>query len=130
MEADGETRPTLAPALALFVIPVDWSRHQFAMDWQTAVRLPWGVLMLFGGVLSLAAAIQANGVDPFIGSQVGGLGGLPSLLVVASVTALIVGLTELTSNTATAATLVPILAAVAPSLDLHPHLLIVPVLGG
>jgi len=116
----------MAAALALFVIPVDWSRRQFAMDWETAVKLPWGVLMLFGGGLSLAAAIQANGVDAYIGSQVGVLGGLPSLLVVASVTALIVGLTELTSNTATAATLVPILAAVAPSLDLHPYLLIVP----
>jgi sodium-dependent dicarboxylate transporter 2/3/5 len=116
----------MAAALALFVIPVDWSRRQFAMDWETAARLPWGVLMLFGGGLSLAAASQANGVDAYIGSQVGGLGGLPSLLVVASVTALIVGLTELTSNTATAATLVPILAAVAPSLDLHPYLLIVP----
>jgi len=124
----GLTDPGIAmtAALALFVIPVDWGRRQFTMDWETAVRLPWGVLMLFGGGLSLAAAIQANGVDAFIGSQVGGLRGLPSLLVVASVTALMVSLTEFTSNTAVAATLVPILAAVAPSLGLHPYLLIVP----
>ncbi|MDH5306759.1 MAG: DASS family sodium-coupled anion symporter [Myxococcales bacterium] len=113
-------------ALALFVIPVDWRRREFAMNWETAVRLPWGVLLLFGGGLSLAAAIQANGVDAFIGSHVGALGGLPSLVVVASVSTLMVLLTELTSNTAAAATLVPILAAVAPSLDLHPYLLIVP----
>ena len=116
----------MAAALALFVIPVDWSRRQFAMNWETAVQLPWGVLLLFGGGLSLAAAIQANGVDAFIGSLVGGLRGLPSLVVVASVSALMVGLTELTSNTAAAATLVPILAAIAPSLGIHPYLLIVP----
>jgi sodium-dependent dicarboxylate transporter 2/3/5 len=113
-------------ALSLFVIPVDLRRRVFVMDWETAVRLPWGLLILFGGGLSLAAAIQANGVGEFLGSQVAGLAGLPSVILVLSVAALMIFLTELTSNTATTATLVPILGALAPALQVDPFLLIVP----
>jgi sodium-dependent dicarboxylate transporter 2/3/5 len=113
-------------ALSLFVIPVDRKERVFAMDWETAVQLPWGVLILFGGGLSLAAAIQANGVGAHIGNQVGALASWPPLLLMAGVTALVIFLTELTSNTATTATFVPILAGLAPGLDLSPYVLIVP----
>jgi sodium-dependent dicarboxylate transporter 2/3/5 len=113
-------------ALALFVIPVDRRERVFAMDWKTAVQLPWGVLILFGGGLSLAAAIQANGVGAHIGNQVGALASWPQLLLMLAVVALVIFLTELTSNTATTATLVPILAGLAPGLDLSPYVLIVP----
>ncbi|HVS04153.1 MAG TPA: SLC13 family permease, partial [Thermoanaerobaculia bacterium] len=113
-------------ALALFVIPVDRAERTFVMDWETARRLPWGVLVLFGGGLSLAAAVEGNGVDRLIGLQAGRLAELPPLLVVATVTAAVVFLTELTSNTATAATLLPILAAAAPRLGIEPVLLVVP----
>jgi sodium-dependent dicarboxylate transporter 2/3/5 len=124
----GLTDPGIAMvgALALFLIPVDIGRRVFAMDWKTAVRLPWGLLILFGGGLSLAAAIDANGVSEFLGNQVGALAGIPSILVVMIVTAMMIYLTEITSNTATTAALVPILAALAPGLGLHPFLLIVP----
>jgi sodium-dependent dicarboxylate transporter 2/3/5 len=113
-------------ALTLFVIPVDFTRRVFVMDWETAVKIPWGVLILFGGGLSLAAAIQVNGVGEFLGTRVGALGGVPSVFVVLGVTALVIFLTELTSNTATTATLVPILAGLAPGLGLDPFLLIIP----
>ncbi|NNL66673.1 MAG: DASS family sodium-coupled anion symporter [Myxococcales bacterium] len=113
-------------ALSLFVWPVDWRARTFALDWESAVRLPWGVLLLFGGGLSLAAAIQANGVGELLASRIGALAGLPSLVIVLAVTTGVVFLTELTSNTATTATLVPILAALAPGLGLDPLLLIVP----
>jgi sodium-dependent dicarboxylate transporter 2/3/5 len=113
-------------ALSLFVIRVDRSERIFAMDWETAVQLPWGVLILFGGGLSLAAAIQANDVGTHIGNQVGALASWPPLLLMAGVATLVIFLTELTSNTATTATFVPILAALAPSLDLSPYVLIVP----
>jgi len=113
-------------ALALFLIPVDRKEHVFVMNWETAVQLPWGVLILFGGGLSLAAAIKSNGVGELLGAQVSSFAGLPPLLVVLVVVALMIFLTELTSNTATTATLVPILASLAPGLGLHPFLLIVP----
>jgi sodium-dependent dicarboxylate transporter 2/3/5 len=113
-------------ALSLFVIRVDRSKRISAMDWETAVQLPWGVLILFGGGLSLAAAIQANDVGTHIGNQVGALASWPPLLLMAGVVTLVIFLTELTSNTATTATFVPILAGLAPGLDLSPYVLIVP----
>ena len=96
------------------------------MNWETAVQLPWGLLILFGGGLSLAAAIKSNGVGELLGAQVSAFAGLPSVLVVLVVVTLVIFLTELTSNTATTATLIPILASLAPGLGLHPYLLIVP----
>jgi solute carrier family 13 (sodium-dependent dicarboxylate transporter), member 2/3/5 len=111
--------------VALFVVPVDsaWTR---ALDWDTAKGLPWGVLLLFGGGLSLAHAITSTGLDEYLGSQVAGVD-LHPVLLVAAVSAGVVFLTELTSNTATAAALVPIVSAVAPGLGLHPLALAVPV---
>ena len=97
------------------------------MDWETGVRLPWGVLILFGGGLSLAAAIRSNGVGEFLGAQVGALGSVPAPVVVVAAVALVIFLTELTSNTATTATLLPILAGLAPALGMPPLLLLVPV---
>jgi sodium-dependent dicarboxylate transporter 2/3/5 len=116
----------MGAALLLFVAPVRRAPLSFVLDWETAVKLPWGILVLFGGGLSLAAAIQANGVGELLASQVVGLAGTPPLVIVLFVLTLIVFLTELTSNTATTATLVPILAALAPGLGLDPLFLIVP----
>jgi solute carrier family 13 (sodium-dependent dicarboxylate transporter), member 2/3/5 len=113
-------------AILLFAIPVDWRAGVFTLDWPTARQLPWGVLLLFGGGLSLAAAVRESGLDAYIGLQVGGLGGLPLVLLIAAVVTSIVLLTELTSNTATAATFLPILAGAAVGLGITPLLLVVP----
>ncbi len=113
-------------AIALFVIPVSPRRRIFAMDWQTAERLPWGALLLFGGGLSLAAAITANGVDAYIGQLLGGMGHLPLWLAVLIVVTVVIFLTELTSNTAVTTALLPVLAAAAPSLGVDPLRLVVP----
>jgi sodium-dependent dicarboxylate transporter 2/3/5 len=96
------------------------------MNWETARDLPWGVLLLFGGGLSLASAVKSNGVDLFIGSIAHGFGGLPTVLLIVLVTTLVIVLTELTSNTATTATLLPVLAPAAVSFGLSPYMLIVP----
>jgi sodium-dependent dicarboxylate transporter 2/3/5 len=113
-------------AMLLFLAPGERTPRRFALDWETAIKLPWGILLLFGGGLSLAAAIQVNGVGEFLASLVAGLAGTPSLVIVLSVVTGIVFLTELTSNTATTATLIPVLAALAPGLGLEPLTLIVP----
>lgn len=113
-------------ALLLFAIPIDWKRGVFAMNWETAVRLPWGVLILFGGGLSLAAAVPATGVDAWIGRQVAGLAALPFPILVAAVVVTVLALTELTSNTATAATFLPILGGVAVGIGMNPVLLVIP----
>ena len=124
----GLSDPVIAmvAALVLFVVPVDVKRRVFVMNWETAVKLPWGILLLFGGGLSLAAAIRVNGVGEYIGHQLGILAGIPTVLLVMAVIALVIFLTELTSNTATTATFIPILAALAVVFDLHPFMLIVP----
>jgi len=100
-------------ALALFVIPVEPARGVFAMDWTTARQVPWDILILFGGGLSLAAAIGANGVDRFIAQGFVALQDIPLWLFLLALTGTVVLLTEITSNTAVATTLMPILAATA-----------------
>jgi sodium-dependent dicarboxylate transporter 2/3/5 len=112
-------------AMALFLIPVDRAKGIRAMDWETAVKLPWGVLMLFGGGLTLAASIEANGVSEFIGNSSRGLAGLHPLLLLLAIATMTVFLSELTSNTAQVATMVPVLAAMAPVLGMNPYVLII-----
>lgn len=113
-------------ALLLFVLPVDVRRGVFVLDWAWAKRLPWGVLILFGGGLSLAAAISDTGLAAWIGGRMDLLASWPPLLIVVAVVAVIIFLTELTSNTATAAAFVPILASVAVGIGQNPLLLVVP----
>lgn len=108
----------MAAALALFLIPVHPGRREFAMDWETARGLPWGILLLFGGGLSLAHAISSSGLDGWIASNLGALSGLPLAAVIVAVVTVVVLLTELSSNTATANTFIPVLAAVAAGLGL------------
>jgi sodium-dependent dicarboxylate transporter 2/3/5 len=111
-------------ALILFIVPVSRSPRRAAMDWDTAKRVPWDILILFGGGLSLAAAITATGVDVFIGSgfsQFAGLGTWWLLLLVAGGVIL---LTEITSNTAVTTTLMPVLAATAVAIEVPPGMLL------
>ncbi len=113
-------------AVALFVIPVHIKKGQFAMNWQTALKAPWGILILFGGGLSLAAAVEATGVAKFIGAQAAMFEGVPTIVLVLIVCTGVIFLTELTSNTATTATLLPVLAPLADGMDLHPYWLVFP----
>jgi sodium-dependent dicarboxylate transporter 2/3/5 len=113
-------------ALVLFLIPINMKKNQFVMDWHWASKMPWGVLILFGGGLSMAAGFKTTKLANWIGSQVGLLDNAPILVLVIAVATLIIFLTELTSNTATSAMVMPILAAVAIGLGQNPLLLIVP----
>ncbi len=113
-------------AISKSVAPVAPYRPTFLMDWKTAERLPWGILMLFGGGLSLAAAIQRNGVSEFFGAQARFIANIPEFWIVLLVCLAVVYFTEVTSNIATTATLLPILAAIAPALNIHPYLLVIP----
>ncbi|MCZ6837290.1 MAG: SLC13 family permease [Planctomycetota bacterium] len=113
-------------AVLLFVIPVDPGKRIFTLNWQTAMKLPWGILILFGGGLSLAMAVRTNGVAEFIGAQTVAFKGVPDLVIVLLIVTMMIFLTELTSNIATTATLIPILAGLAPALEIHPFMLIIP----
>jgi len=113
-------------ALVLFAIPLNLKRNEFVMNWTWAAKMPWGVLILFGGGLSLAAGFKATGLAAWIGSQVGLLEAAPIFVLVLAVATLIIFLTELTSNTATSAMVMPILSAIAVGLGQNPLLLVVP----
>ncbi len=113
-------------ALALFLIPINMKKNQFVMDWNWASKMPWGVLILFGGGLAMADGFKLTKLADWIGNQVSLLEHAPILVLVFAVTTLIIFLTELTSNTATAAMVMPILSAVAIGLGQNPLLLVVP----
>lgn len=121
-----DTTIAIAGAILLFLIPVSAREGVFVMDWESAKALPWDVLLLFGGGLSLAANIQKHGLSDFIGIQFSGLQGVPVILLVAIVCLSILLLTELTSNTATAATFLPLIAGIAISMGHNPLLFLVP----
>jgi solute carrier family 13 (sodium-dependent dicarboxylate transporter), member 2/3/5 len=110
----------MAGALCLFLLPVDVRRRRFLLDWDTAQRLPWGILLLFGGGLSLAAAISVHGVDAWIALSFAGMQGIRPLWVMLAAAALVLLLTSLFSNTAIATTFIPILAAAAVGLGIEP----------
>ncbi|HEB91566.1 MAG TPA: SLC13/DASS family transporter [Deltaproteobacteria bacterium] len=113
----------MAGALVLFLIPVDRKRGRRALDWETARGIPWGVLVLFGGGLSLAHAMDVSGLAVWIGNGVTGLASIPGLIVLAVVATLFIFLTEVTSNTATATMAMPIMAGIAIPLGLPPETL-------
>ena len=121
-----DTSIAIAGALVLFMIPVDLRRGQFVMTWAATKELPWGVLLLFGGGLSLASYIESHGLATYLGSLARGLDDLPTMGVLMIVSFGILLLTELTSNTATAATFLPITGALALSLGENPMPFLVP----
>lgn len=121
-----DTTVAIAGAVALFMIPVNARRGEFVMDWGATRTLPWEVLLLFGGGLSLAGMIEKHGVSHYLGGLSGGLQGVPAVVTLCVVCFLILMLTELTSNTATAATFLPIVAATAVSLGQNPLLFLIP----
>lgn len=116
----------MAGGLVLFLIPVSLKQNRFVMNWEWASKMPWGVLILFGGGLSMASGFKATKLADWIGGQVGLLENAPVLVIIIAVATLIIFLTELTSNTATSAMVMPILAAVAIGLGESPLLLIIP----
>jgi len=121
-----DTTIAIGGALALFCIPIEPRKGVFALNWEATKDLPWGVLLLFGGGLSLAGMISEHQLSEYLGNLTTGLGGLPVILIVALICFGILMLTELTSNTGTAATFIPIIAAVAISLEQNPLLFLVP----
>ena len=117
----------VAVGLLLFLCPAGAAPGVRLLDWETAVKLPWGVLLLFGGGLALSAQFSTSGLTEWIGQQVQGLGGLPVVLLVLLMAGGILLLTELTSNTATAATFLPVAGGVAMGIGVDPMLLAIPV---
>ncbi|TCP56394.1 sodium-dependent dicarboxylate transporter 2/3/5 [Tamaricihabitans halophyticus] len=114
-------------ALLLFLIPVDRKSGSPVLDWDSAKELPWGMLLLVGGGLSISGQLTDTGMTEWFGEQVTGLAVLPTLLIIAIVAIMVMLLTELTSNTATSATFIPIMGGVALGIDVDVLVLVLPV---
>ena len=115
-------------AVLAFVIPAgDQQRQGVALlSWEWAVRLPWGVILLFGGGLSLAAAISSTGLALWLGDALAFLTTYDLIFLMLATVAMVIFLTELTSNTATVAALLPVLAAIATKGNFDPILMSAP----
>jgi sodium-dependent dicarboxylate transporter 2/3/5 len=108
-----DTTIALVAGISLFLVPNGGEQGGALLDGMDLKRVPWPVLLLFGGGLALAAAIQDSGLSEFIGEALTGLATLPLIALIAAIVTLIVFWTEVNSNVATAATFMPILAAIA-----------------
>jgi len=114
----------LIAVVAMFLIPD--GKGSKLLDWETAVKIPWGMLILFGGGIAIAQAFIVSGLSAYLGEALAGLAGWPVLLMIAIICITITFLTEMTSNTATTTLMMPILAAAAIAAEIDPALLMVP----
>lgn len=119
-----DTSIALFAAVSLFVIP-DGSGGRL-LDWDGAVRIPWGILLLLGSGFAIARAFTESGLSAILGEPLTGLGSLPLLAMIGGLCFVVTFMTELTSNTATTALLMPILAAAAAATGIDPVLLMLP----
>jgi sodium-dependent dicarboxylate transporter 2/3/5 len=117
----------MTAAILLFVLPSGSAEQPQLMIWKDAVRLPWGVLILFGGGLSLAAAVSDSGLALWLGESLALLNTFGAVALIVAAVALVVFLTELTSNLATTATLLPVIGAIAVQAGMPPLMLAVPI---
>ncbi len=118
-----DTIIAIGGATVLFLIPA--RDGDVILDWPTARRLPWGILLLFGGGLAIATGFNNSGLAAWIGHRIQYFSGAQLIVVLFVVTALVNFLTEITSNVATASILLPILASIASALGFHPFTLMI-----
>lgn len=126
LDLKGATDATVAliAVITLFLIPN--GRSGKLLDWETAAKIPWGILILFAGGIALAQAFVESGLSKFIGEQLSVLSDLHPLIIIAVIALAVTFLTEVTSNTATALLLMPILAPAGIAAGVDPALLMVP----
>lgn len=114
----------IAASLALFLLPDGTGRP--LLTWAEADRAPWGVIMMFGGGLALAAGMGASGLAGWLGQELLPLRAAPLIVVALALTALVVLVTEFASNVATASAIMPVVASLAVALGADPLLLAIP----
>tara|TARA_B100000524_G_scaffold344747_1_gene242431 strand:- start:1547 stop:2605 length:1059 start_codon:yes stop_codon:yes gene_type:complete len=110
--------------ILLFVIPVKSNKRSLVI-WKEAVKLPWGVIILFGGGMALAKGFVDSGLSVWFGNNLTSLNGLPMILLILSIVTSVNFLTEMTSNLATTAMLLPVLAAIGLEMNIDPLILMI-----
>ncbi len=121
-----DTIIAMTSAVVLFMIP-DKTRSRKLIKWKEAVKLPWGIILLFGGGMALAKGFTTTGLAEWIANQMTRMDGLTLIVLILVLVTIVNFLTEITSNLATTAMLLPVLAPMALSFNLHPFMIMVPV---
>lgn len=116
----GDSSIAIAAAIILFVIPSGSDKGGALMDWQTTARLPWDILLLFGGGFALASGFSDSGLTLYIADQLENLAAMPVWALIALVSLVVIFLTELTSNTATASLLLPLMIVLSGAVGIQP----------
>jgi sodium-dependent dicarboxylate transporter 2/3/5 len=124
LTATNDAMVALIAVVIMFLVP-DGKQGRL-LDWETAERIPWGMLILFGAGITIASAFTSSGLSETIGSMLSGISDLPLLLVTLVICLAVTFLTETTSNTATTTLLMPILAAGAIGAGIDPRLIMIP----
>jgi solute carrier family 13 (sodium-dependent dicarboxylate transporter), member 2/3/5 len=119
-----DTSIAVAGAIALFLVPSGGGER--LLDWSTAERIPWGIALLFGGGLSLAAAMDETGVTRWLGDSLGWMGQLAPVLIVTLIVGIVIFATEFASNTATLTAFLPVVGGVALATGVDPLILLFP----
>lgn len=113
--------------LAMFVVPVNWKKSEFILDWKSTVKLPWGILLLFGGGLAMAKGLETAGIIQAIGDFISHNTDLSPFMLVLLLTAFALFATELMSNVALVTVLLPVVIGIGESTGVDPLLLAIPV---
>ena len=119
-----DTIIAIIAAVILFILPNKEGSHKL-LSWDDAVKLPWGILLLFGGGMALAKGFDTSGLAIWIGSQMSFFNAIPLLALLCLLVAMVNFLTEITSNLATTAMLLPVLVALAETIGVNPYYLLV-----
>ena len=127
LEGLSDTGIVMTAALLLFVIPAEKGFVTRLIEWEDVARLPWGVLILFGGGLALAAQVSSSGLAVWLGESLLPVTYMGTIVLIVAAAGLVVFLTEVTSNLATTATFLPVVAAIAAQSGIEPLVLCVPV---
>ena len=113
-------------SIILFIIPSKSRKGERLMNWRTANKLPWHIVILFGGGFALAKGFVDSGLSIWFGEQLSGLAGTHPMVLTSTIVAMMSFLTELTSNVASTEMILPILAGLAVSIQINPLLLMIP----
>ena len=110
----------------LFCVPNGMGEGKKLLDWETAVKIPWGLLLLFGGGIAIASAFKSSGLSEIVANLLTGLQNVPVLVLIFCICLVVTFLTEMTSNTATTILLMPILGSAALAANINPAILMLP----
>lgn len=122
-----DTLIAMAGGIAMFVVPIRFREQQYLISWKSMERMPWGILLLFGGGLSLAKAMESTGIIQLVGQEISGLQGTQIWVVTLLLTSVSLFLTELMSNVALVTIFLPVVMGIADGLQVSPMLFCVPV---